>query len=324
MHQGTVEDRHHGESGNDGDADQRGGNSSAELQSAAASEAASEERAASPASVAVVGGTAPARPRRRRVAGRQRRGDGEVAAPEAGSGATTGGSAPRAPEENVGSETSGTVDDSRVAIAHQPRSRGVRRSTAVALVAATMVCAVAAVGFGLAWANLQAQQTANGQITAVARAFVLDLTNLTPKTVDARIGDLLAASTGQFEAQARSFFSGGIRQELEKAQPVEQGQVRSLDVESHQGTNASVFAVVDDSYVNPALEASGQGRQSDVLRLDLGLTQTPQGWKVATVTVLDGPSGGVLSTPGSTSTGSSTAAGSAAAGSAAAGSGASG
>lgn len=179
----------------------------------------------------------------------------------------------------------------------RPAKRLVRRSTIVILSVSTALCAVAAVGFGLAWASLQGQQDTQAQVRAVARQFVLDLTNLTPKTVDAQIHDLLAASTGQFASQARSFFGGGIRQELEKAQPVEEGEVRALDVQSITGSRATVFAVVDDSYTNSALRASGQGRQTDVLRLDLGMVDTSRGWKIASVTVLGGPAGGVLGTP---------------------------
>jgi len=220
------------------------------------------------------------------------------------------GVTPAAPAGGGGGRSAPQVDEEGRLAADRPRARtgvtagagagagAVRRSVAVVLVATSVLCAVAAVGFGLAWASLQGQQDTNRQVQAAARVFVLDLTNMTPSTVDARINDLLDASTGQFASQARSFFGGSIRQELERAQPVEQGQIRSLDVESVAGANASVFAVVDDSYDNPALKASGQGRQSDVLRLDLGMCHTATGWKVATVTVLDGPSGGVLATPG--------------------------
>ncbi len=247
-------------------------------------------------SVSVVGGPSPRARRQRRVAERASEpGPAVTEATEAADAIGTGEqgatgvtdaleSAPRRARRSAG-------------FGRGPTQRSARRSTMVILSVSTALCAVAAVGFGLAWASLQSQQDTQTQVRAVARQFVLDLTNLTPKTVDAQINDLLAASTGQFASQARSFFGGGIRQELEKAQPVEEGQVRALYVQSITGSRATVFAVVDDSYTNSALRASGQGRQTDVLRLDLGMVDASRGWKIASVTVLGGPAGGVLGTP---------------------------
>ncbi|MFC0081095.1 hypothetical protein ACFFRE_02835 [Aciditerrimonas ferrireducens] len=180
-----------------------------------------------------------------------------------------------------------------------PRTaRTVRRSAFLAALAAAVLCALAAIGFGLAWANLEGTQQATSQVEAVSRAFVLDLTNLTPQTVDQRITDLLAASTGSFANQARSFFDSGnppVRDALISAKAVEQGQIRSLAVEQVNGSTASSFAVVDVSYTNDKLSSP----QSDVLRLQLDLVKTAAGWRVSNVTVLDGATGGVLQTPGS-------------------------
>jgi hypothetical protein len=180
-----------------------------------------------------------------------------------------------------------------------PRAtRTVRRSAFLAALAAAVLCAVVAVGFGLAWANLEGAQQATRQVQTVSRAFVLDLTNLTPETVDQRITDLLAASTGSFANQARSFFDSGnppVRDALISAKAVEQGQIRSLAVEQVNGSTASSFAVVDVSYTNDKVSSP----QSDVLRLQLDLVRTAAGWRISNVTVLDGATGGVLQTPGS-------------------------
>lgn len=201
----------------------------------------------------------------------------------------------------------------------RPGAATVRRSVALALAASTVVCAAAAVGFGLAWGGLHGQQQAANQVRAVSRAFVLDLTNLTPATVDARVNDLLDASTGSFATQAKAFFDGGsppVRQALVTARAEEQGQIRSLAVQAVNGSTASAFAVVDVAYKSAKITSV----QSDVLRLSLGLVDTAHGWKVSDVTVLNGSTGGVLAPPSGSATSGSAASGSAASGSAASGS----
>lgn len=233
--------------------------------------------------VAVVGGRQP-----RRIQPALARGEDDRESPAL--------AAPKPDEESAGRR--GVVSASE----HRPdRADGhptVRRSVFLGVLVAAIACAAAAVGFGLAWANLEGTQQAARQVLAVSRAFVLDLTNLTPSTVDQRITDLLDASTGSFAAQAKSFFDSGsppVRDALIDARAVEQGQIRSLDVEAVNGSTASSFAVVDVSYTNDKLHSP----QSDVLRLQLDLVKTAQGWRVSDVTVLDGATGGVLQTPAS-------------------------
>jgi hypothetical protein len=93
-------------------------------------------------------------------------------------------------------------------------------------------------------------------------------------------------ATGQFAGQAVKFFNSAIRGELQRALAQSQGQVRDLYVQSLSGGHASLFAVVDQVYVNSKVSAP----QSDVLRLVLDLSQTSSGFKVSNVSVLEGPS----------------------------------
>jgi uncharacterized membrane protein affecting hemolysin expression len=268
--------------------------------------------------VAVVGGS---RRHRRAAAG------GRAAAQDDQAPAGAGGGAAQDPEGSVdvrhrsdmpsataGLAQSGTVADGLERSADEPlasvrrfdpaaspgRWAGRRRvplSVAVALAVVAVAALAAAVGFGVAWSGLQQQQQAANQVRTVSRAFVLDLTNLTPQTVDQRVSDLLDASTGAFASQAKAFFDSGnppVRQALVAAKAVEEGQIRSLDVEAVNGSTASVFAVVDVSYQSAKITSV----QSDVLRLSLDLVDTAHGWKVSDVTVLTGGTGGVLAPPG--------------------------
>lgn len=269
-----------------------------------------------PDTVAVVGET-----RRRRVApGRRRTQDGSsaVVSEPTGAGAATGIDSGAgdvgAGDVGAGSSRAGGAGSGRqvghggvtgVVSGGEVRSTGpavVRRSVAIVLAVTTVVFAVAAVGFAVAWSNLNGQQQSASQVRAVSRAFVLDLTNLTPGTVDARITDLLDASTGTFARQAKSFFDSGnppVRQALVTAKAVEQGQIKSLQVEAVNGSTASALAVVDLAYKSAKITSL----QSDVLRLNLDLVDTGSGWKVDNVTVLNGSTGGVLAPPSSSSSG---------------------
>jgi uncharacterized membrane protein affecting hemolysin expression len=245
------------------------------------------------ASVAVVGGA------------RRRRTSASASDPAAdGAGGPTQDAAAITVEPAQGSEPGreadrrerdGEGDTAETPTRHQRRTVSLR--TAVVLGAVAVVALVAAVAFGVAWAGLNGQQAAANQVRAVSRAFVLDLTNLTPQTVDTRVSDLLDASTGTFASQAKAFFDGGnppVRQALVAAKAVEEGQIRSLDVEAVNGSTASVFAVVDVNYTSAAITHV----QSDVLRLSIDLEDTARGWKVSDVTVLTGGTGGVLTPPG--------------------------
>ncbi|HEX3946352.1 MAG TPA: hypothetical protein VHW47_01550, partial [Acidimicrobiales bacterium] len=94
--------------------------------------------------------------------------------------------------------------------------------------------------------------------------------------------------------QADKFFNSSIRQELENALASSRGQIRSLYVQSYGGGQASVYAVVDQLYVNNKISSP----QSDVLRIVVDLTQAGGAWKISDVTVLTGPSLGSSATTG--------------------------
>jgi len=141
-------------------------------------------------------------------------------------------------------------------------------------------------GFGLAWAGLHERQAGEAQASASARSFLVDLTNFDAKTVDADFGAITSMATGNFATQAQKFFNSAIRQDLEKALASSRGQVRSLYVQSYGGGQATVYAVVDQLYVNDKITSP----QTDVLRMVVSLRQVDGNWKVADVTVLQGPS----------------------------------
>lgn len=218
------------------------------------------------------------------------------------------GATPATAREPGGAEASagvmaGGVADTAVCEpgAGEVAARGPRRRTtgrrrragfvALAIVAALGVAGTA--GFGLAWAGLQSRQAGESQASAAARSFLVDLTNFDAKTVDADFTAVSSMATGPFAGQAQRFFNSTIRQDLQKALASSRGQVRDIDVQSYGGGEATVYAVVDQLYVNDKLTSP----ETDVLRLVVDMAQVDGYWKVAGVTVLQGPTLGTGTKP---------------------------
>ncbi len=118
---------------------------------------------------------------------------------------------------------------------------------ALAVVAVLGIAGTA--GFGHAWAvqrNTLSQETA---ARTTARNFLLALTNFTSKNVDAQFNEVQGFATGPFESQSNQFFGSSIRQQLEAALASSRGQIRDLYVQSVSGNAATVYGVVDQTYV---------------------------------------------------------------------------
>jgi hypothetical protein len=178
------------------------------------------------------------------------------------------------------------ADRGRAKRARRDRSARRRRRRVGALAVVAVLGVAGTVGFGMAWAGLHAQQSGEAQASRAARSFLVDLTNFDAKTVDADFSAVTSMATGPFASQAQRFFNSTIRQDLERALASSRGQVRALYVQSYGSGEATVYGVVDQLYVNAKLSSP----QTDVLRVVVNLTQVRGTWKVADVTVLQGPS----------------------------------
>ena len=142
--------------------------------------------------------------------------------------------------------------------------------------------------FGLLWAGRSGGGPGSGQadpaMTAAARTFLTDLTNFDAKSVDADFRSITSMATGTFAGQADKFFNSSIRSQLETALAQSRGQIRYLYTQSDNGTKATVYAVIDQVYVNDKISTP----QSDVLRILVDLTKVGAPWKISDVTVLEG------------------------------------
>jgi hypothetical protein len=159
-----------------------------------------------------------------------------------------------------------------------------------------VACVVAVLGllgtivFGLLWAGSSNSSQTDPAMVQSARSFLTDLTNFNAKSVDADFNSINAMATGAFSGQATKFFNSSIRSALEAALAESRGQIRNIYVQTDNGSTASVYAVVDQVYVNNKISTP----QSDVLRILVNLQKVGSSWKISDVTVLEG------ATPGST------------------------
>jgi hypothetical protein len=123
-------------------------------------------------------------------------------------------------------------------------------------------------------------------VMTASRAFLTDFFNFNAKTVDSDFNAVTGMATGAFANQAQQFFNASIRKALEQALAESRGQIRYLAIQSeNQGAGtASVYAVVDQTYVNNKITSP----QADVVRLVASLKQVDGVWKISDVTVLEG------------------------------------
>ncbi|HVB93580.1 MAG TPA: hypothetical protein VND67_04615 [Acidimicrobiales bacterium] len=162
-----------------------------------------------------------------------------------------------------------------------------RKGQIVVLVIAILGVVGTAV-FGHAWATLNNQAGQQAQVRTVTNNFLLALTNFDAKSVDADFNKIQRYATGSFATQSNQFFGSTIRSQLEAALASSRGQIRSQFVQSINGNKASVYSVVDQTYVNNKMTSPS----ADELQIQTDLTLTGSGWKVSNVTVLNNSGAG--------------------------------
>ena len=195
--------------------------------------------------------------------------------------------------------------------AARPRHAGGRRWRRALPWALAVLGLVGTLVFGHAWASQNARTGQEAQVRTVSSDFLLALTNFDAKDVDADFSRIQGYATGDFAKQSNQFFGSTIRTQLEAALASSRGQLRSQYVQSLGNGQASVYSVVDQTYVNNKMQSPA----ADELQIVTDLTQVGGAWKVGDVTVLDNASGATGTSSGTsgatagTSTPSTTAGG---------------
>jgi hypothetical protein len=148
------------------------------------------------------------------------------------------------------------------------------------------VALVAAVTFALLWASgFGSGEERQAEVRDTARRFLVALTNFSSERIDQDVAEIRAFGVGQFAEEVEQTFSEDRLAAIRENQVVSTGRVESVFVQSLEGSTASVFGVVNETIVNASLTAP----RADVLRVELEMIETPGGWKVNTVEILQSP-----------------------------------
>jgi hypothetical protein len=194
------------------------------------------------------------------------------------------------PDTGQASQAADTRTEPYVVVS-EGAGRGRRRSTGVPRWLVGVLAVIAGLGiafailFGIWWNGQRVQSDNRAAAQRTAQNFLIALTNFDSRTINADFSRITSYATGDFGKQAQQFFGPQIRQQLEASQAASRGQISSLYVQSANGSNASVYAVVDQTIVNNKFNAP----QADELRIVLTLNKVSGGWRVGEVTVLQAP-----------------------------------
>jgi Mce-associated membrane protein len=207
-------------------------------------------------------------------------------------------SQPQDPYITPGSQLEPGAWDGRAARADRLRSppvtrpdipnpaRGFRDRALPWTIAAVAIAASAT--FGALWWGERAEDARREAVEEAARGFLVALTNFRAGTIDRDLAEIRSFAVGAFAAEVDETFSADRLEAIRTNQAESRGRVRSLFVQRLTGDSASVFGVVEETVAN---SASPEPR-TEVLRVELGLIQTTEAWKVDRVEILQSPSGG--------------------------------
>jgi len=137
----------------------------------------------------------------------------------------------------------------------------------------------AALTFAWLWHQAGGTDRERDQVQSVSTQFLTALTNFKASTIDADVSKIKSYAVGDFRSQVDQVFGAGFFDRAKQAEVVSTGKVQSVFVEAISGANATVFGVVDETFRN----ASSSQPQLQVVRFDITLIKTADGWKVENV-----------------------------------------
>lgn len=155
------------------------------------------------------------------------------------------------------------------------------------------VAAAIAVIFFLQYNDLKTEADERTEAESVARDFVDSLTNFSYQTVEDDVAEIRSFAVGDFADEIDVFFGEDGIEAIRQAEAVSEGRIVSLFVQAVDADEASVFAVVDETIRN----AAASEPTTDTLRLEVGLIETEDGWKVNRVEVYQSPGSGLTGGP---------------------------
>lgn len=148
---------------------------------------------------------------------------------------------------------------------------------------------IAAVTFFVLYNDLKSEEDARDEVQQVARDFVLALTNFSHETIETDVEEIRRFSVGDFSEELETFFGPDGIAAIQQAEANSESEIESLFVQAMDSDEASVFAVVSETITN----ALTDDPQTDILRLEVGMIESADGWRVNRVDVFQAPGGGL-------------------------------
>ncbi|MGH2723550.1 MAG: hypothetical protein ACRDI0_04650 [Actinomycetota bacterium] len=147
------------------------------------------------------------------------------------------------------------------------------------------VAAVAAVAFAVLWQVQRGEEARRGEVEDVARRFLTALTSFTAGTIERDVEEIRSYAVGEFADEVQETFGPERIAAIRESRANSVGTVREVFVESLEGSSARAFAVVEETVVSE----TQTNPRTDVLRILVGLIETPDGWRVHSVEILPSP-----------------------------------
>jgi hypothetical protein len=144
-----------------------------------------------------------------------------------------------------------------------------------------------AVLFVILWWSLRSVESRRDEVEEVARSFLVALTNFRADTIDQDVAEIRSFAVGAFASEVDETFSADRLEAIRTNQAESRGRVRSVFVQRLEGDSATAFGVVEETVAN----AASPEPRTDILRVELGLIETTEAWKVDRVEILQSPTG---------------------------------
>ena len=167
-----------------------------------------------------------------------------------------------------------------------PSPRRVLRSRVLPWILLVLMTALAATSF-LMWRSERAEDERARTVEAVAGRFLIALTNFSASTIDRDVSEIRSFAVGRFAEEIETTFSADRIEAIRANGSISTGRIRDLFVQEVGEDTASVFGVVSETVMNAASPAPS----TSTLRVEMGLIETSDAWKVERVELLQTPDG---------------------------------
>jgi hypothetical protein len=143
----------------------------------------------------------------------------------------------------------------------------------------------AAAAFGALWQQARSEANAEDELRAQARKFIGDLMSISADTAEADAAAIKEWAVGDFADEAEVFYGQEAIDAVVELKATTEGEIRELFVQSLEGGEGSVFAVVDHTVTN----ANTDEPKTDTVRMSIEMIESEAGWKVNRVRIFETP-----------------------------------